>query len=115
MDALKQVEELCDMGSTLLTRASTLDLESFEEGVQRYVDRFQTWAEKFNEEIPIPDDLRNALERLQEIHSKLSSEVVVRRDQIGQALGDVHRKEKAHKAYIDQFPKRITLTGKRKG
>jgi hypothetical protein len=60
-------------------------------------------------------ELRNLVSALNQIHQDLITRASGTREKVGTAMGDLHKRATGMKKYIDRFPSRITIAGKRKG
>lgn len=58
---------------------------------------------------------RAKLERLNLLHDQIIAIATAERDAVGKSLGELQNRNRALKKYVDQYPERISLTGKRKG
>jgi len=60
-------------------------------------------------------ELRGRIEVLQTNHAQLVSELNLLKGEVVEHLGEIHRRGKALRTYIDRFPSRVSIAGKRKG
>ena len=128
---LKNIEALLNTLTALLsTLPQTPDVPAEElddrfPQIQAYLTDFENWRLRVERENPLSESspgtaeekaqLRAAIERLYERHLEFSGRVSLLKRDVARQLGEVHQRGRALKAYIDRYPSRITIAGKRKG
>lgn len=98
--------------------AEQKDVDTFLAGIGEYLTSLEEWRTKFAEVSPTEEvdaETRAALTELNEIHQKLLQGGDQFRKKLTQEMGDNKKKASALRAYVDRFPQRITIAGKRKG
>ncbi len=58
---------------------------------------------------------KKSVEKLQELHTRVLARSVDMKAEIAKQLGDVFHRSQALRAYVDPYPSRISITGKRQG
>ncbi len=121
----EEVEKLVAAAEKALKSHSMGDKEAFLLDVGVYLDDFEIWYSKHggSDIAQVFGDLseserasvRPLVERLMKLHSEVINNVQQEKDNTAGQLSDVHRRGVAARAYIDQLPSRISITGKRKG
>lgn len=96
--------------------------ELFVEKVTAYLEQFESWrtgieqqGDSGEESILSSEECRPQLELLQKLHQEVLSRATVQRDLVAHQLGEIHRRAQALKKYVDRYPSRITIAGKREG
>jgi hypothetical protein len=85
------------------------------EAVEDYVERFGRWFEENRERFDGEGFDRGTLERLVASHAEVMSKVQVLLESTSDKLTVLHRKARAIMAYTDILPKKISVSGSRKG
>ncbi len=113
----EELEALLTSAKKVLVLVEESTLEHLEENLESYLNNFRLWQERFERnEHQIEDTaLVSLLEELQLLHQQVVEKVNIKKDDILLALQEIHKRGKAVKAYIDRYPSRITITGKREG
>jgi len=94
------------------------DSDSFLTSVANYLDELEVWRKDFTErENPsqVTEDEKQAIAELNETHQRLLRRANEYRESLMSEMGSAQKKAKALRVYVDRFPARITITGKRKG
>lgn len=91
----------------------------------RYLERFEEWRRGIESSRPFDaasalspaeqEELRAAVKEYQATHLVLVERLTGLKDGLAGQMGELHRKAKALKSYVDPYPSRITIAGKRKG
>jgi hypothetical protein len=90
-----------------------------------YLQQFESWVAALQADNPFSEGsevdpvkremLRGRVELLQSNHQRLVQALTTLKGDVVDQLSEIHRRSKALKTYIDRFPSRISITGKRKG
>ena len=90
-----------------------------------YVTEFENWFAGLAGKNPLAEDtglsdseratLRGSLETLQTNHQRVVAILNSLKSAVVEDLGELQKRGKALRTYIDRFPSRITVTGRRKG
>ena len=94
------------------------DSEKFLKSLARYLDALEFWRAalaKSDSPQPTGDGVKSALGRLNETHQRLLERSNLHREKLMSEMGTAQKKAKALRSYVDRFPERITIAGKRKG
>ena len=97
--------------------AQTVSSDEFVEKVGIYSGAFETWSAAHSEVLSgkqKPDNEKEFRE-LADAHAKIMEHVAVLKTQTSKNLGELHKKGKGIMAYTDILPKRISISGTRKG
>lgn len=114
---LKMANEITHL-KQLAERVLSLDptsTESFLSLVTEYLEDFDRWAAAMSATGAPSEPLRGALEQLSGLHQQVTERADLHREKIKWDLGETHRRAQGLKAYVDRFPSRITIAGKREG
>ena len=119
------LELLIAKADSLLTSVSDADTGEYLAKLDEYVEAFNKWQEKnqtpqFAESFgalseAAKQELKELAEKLNTLHHKIIEMSSSIQDLVTAQLVDLHKREKVLKSYIDQYPSRITIAGKRKG
>ena len=119
---MDELQELLAELDRLLKPRDLDDPEGFLVEVNVYLERLEVWHQKIGVKLDAGDlseALRDAMRplviELSEKHDRLVLLAEAEKEKVGQQIGGVHKKAKGMKAYIDRYPSRISITGKRKG
>ncbi len=92
---------------------------------ENYLASFDIWraeTEPLNPlsgESPLSDEekkiVREHLERLQALHNQVIEAANSKKEGVGEEIRGVHKRASGLKKYIDRYPKRISITGKKQG
>lgn len=96
------------------------EIERFLKRSDRYLKALDAWRAQLAsgsgiEGHPQHDELLQLIERLNAVHSEIVKRSQDMREEVAQELSAMHKRASALKSYIDRFPKRVTITGKREG
>lgn len=124
-DYVSAVKALQDTAKDVLEADRQGDVNLFLEKVGLYLDSFDAWKNEVEKVNPLDDSsslsdaereyLRAQIKELDVVHRAVVLRAVEIKDSVADTIGDVHKRAKVARAYIDQFPSRITIAGKRKG
>ena len=100
-------------------------IEQLLESLEAYLADFDVWQSRVTAINPLGDEsslsqaaraaLRSELEELSTVHRQVLDVAQQNRDRVHARIGDVRKRAQALKAYIDRYPSRITIAGKREG
>jgi uncharacterized protein YjbK len=107
-------------GLLLITKDSSL--EEFDVKANKYIESFTQWQLEFEAGDVLQgvsdydrQEIREVLIELQEVHNQVIQFANEYREGVLGALSELHKRGKALRAYVDNYPSRITVTGKREG
>ena len=92
--------------------------DAFVASVGEYIRALEDWRAKLapeGETASLDEASRQALIELNEIHQRVLSRANEMKQELVGEMGEAKKKASAIRAYVDKFPQRITITGKRKG
>jgi hypothetical protein len=120
---LERIEKLILMAEDAVAFREVQEIEAFVASTENYLNELEMWQAEVKALSSAQEDgtresdprIREALNRLGEIHQKLMQKADVAKDNVGSQMGDMHKKAQGLKKYIDILPSRITIAGKRKG
>lgn len=121
-----EIDQLVAQAEQLLAvELSAETLDPFLSAAQGYLDNVEAWRTAFqtsdamDRALKLPDEQRAEFKavvmKLVEVHDQVTQRSAAVRDDLKDQIIDVHRRAKGLKRYIDQYPSRITIAGKRKG
>lgn len=113
----RDINELLELAQKAIDDEA-LDSELFLQSVAEYLEALESWRSSLpNPEAGTParEEMKAALGRLNETHKVLLERSNVHREKLMGQMGDAQKKAKALRSYVDRFPERITIAGKRKG
>ena len=122
-NGIGQVQHLSLLATKILSFGDSVSIESFGDHINQYLTTFQEWQvglesnEQFLESLPHDEKaaFREAVVQLHSLHEQIVTLVSEKKTALLANLAELHKREKALKAYVDRYPARITITGKRKG
>jgi hypothetical protein len=98
------------------------DTPRFIAAVEQYLQHFDAWQSAITggdaPSFSAPSEkeaFRKLLTDFSRVHQQVADEAGSCRDQVASKLGDIRRRAHVLRSYIDQYPSRITITGKREG
>lgn len=115
------LEDLLQLARQGLSLSPEDDGERFVEAVEGYLGKFEqwrlSWDEQAMESLPTKekDALRAQLAVLKELHQQLMSKIDLGKQGLLDQMSDFGKRAKALRSYIDHYPSRITIAGRRKG
>ena len=128
---LADVERLTSCVSALLARLPEIpdviadEIDDRLPEIEQYLQDFETWRVRIEGDNPFATaagaseveraELRVAIEGLYEKHLEFAGRLTLVKRDVARQLGEIHQRGRALKAYIDRYPSRITVAGKRKG
>lgn len=118
-----KVSQLLRTAQKLLSSFESESTESFVAEVEQYLEALEAWRtnldeplfKKLEKEGNSLDALRDAVTELTEAHAEVLKRCEAYREAALGDIDDAHKRAKAMKTYVDRFPKRISITGQRKG
>lgn len=122
-EIVRQVVQLINQGKEILSLGREAELEPLLDKMESYLTAFQSWQTYFEQQranfaalsTKETQSLRSHLEELSNIHEDIMNRLASNKNNLNVELGDIHKRGKALKAYVDRFPQRITIAGKREG
>lgn len=109
-------EELLRLAQEALA-AQSISSDEFVEKVGRYSAAFESWSARHAEVLSgkqKPADVKE-FRALAQAHAKIMEHAAELKHQTSKDLGELHKKGKGIMAYTDILPKRISMSGTRKG
>ena len=92
------------------------DPETESLAIEGYCQHFDSWLKAQGGTIaPATQNNRAALQELSDLHTEVLSRAEVLLNSTSKDLQELKRKAKGIRAYIDILPKKISVTGSRKG
>ena len=118
-DTEGDLNALISLAETILSKgqSSPQGLDEFLDSVNDYLSLLENWQTRLKDSPLEGDtiDLKSKLEKLSKLHLEITNHTNFKKESIASDMANLHKKAKAHKQYIDRYPSRITITGKRKG
>jgi len=111
------LDELCGLGRKAL-ECDPKEVNEFLDLMTAYLEQVDTWRARVEVdpgEGEMPDSVRTRFESLNAIHKELLTRAEQSKAIVSSAMGEVHKKAGALRIYIDKYPQRITIAGRRKG
>lgn len=125
MEENERVQSLISLAEQALRISKEEGVELFTERTGAYLDALEQWQTQIKGQNPLVDpsplnaeerqSLRSLIERLGELHQELMTRAGAEKEEVGQQIGEVHKRAAGLRKYIDTAPSRITVAGKRKG
>jgi hypothetical protein len=122
---MRQAEDLIASASRALASAEAGATEVFLQHAASYLGDFEPWASQMNELEPLRPEAdfseeekasaKEIIQKLFDIHSAVLAAAEGQKETVGAQMGAMHKKSKAIKTYLDPYPGRVSITGKRKG
>lgn len=122
---LEDINCLLGMAETVIQLSDSEDLEVFLEATDRYLEKFSIWRESIEQDEGklslqqlkgnLNSSMVDHLKKLQEQHLKITNLTEAKRTEVGEGIANLHTRSRALKSYMDRFPQRITIAGKREG
>ncbi|MCC6221111.1 MAG: hypothetical protein IT291_07720 [Deltaproteobacteria bacterium] len=119
------IENLLKLCSCIGSLPEGVDLDSLVQEVGVYLDSLEKWQAAFVGAAPLGDgsafsddersSIRALLAKLDESHRIVLAIVDRRKELVAGQMGELHHRGKALKSYLDKYPARITIAGKRTG
>lgn len=98
------------------------EVDKFLQRSDRYLKALELWRLEIGaagdgglEKHPQRDQLMALIEKLNTRHAEVVRRSQELKDEVAHELSAMRKRASALKAYIDRFPKRVTITGKRQG
>lgn len=116
-----ELDELLEQARRCSKLGGGSDPDEVIAAIRVYLDNFAGWQEKAQEAASgklSPERQAHVRARIQELercHAQVVKLAEASKQQIADELSDLHRRKKALRTYLDRFPSRISITGKRKG
>lgn len=120
MSQLEQITNLTTLAKEILSLTGEVEPDLFHQKTNYYLEQFGKWQDSVESDgLSVGDDpdnpLREALAQLLSHHEQVVARVEMLKGEVLDALTDVHKRGKALRSYVDRYPSRITIAGKRKG
>ena len=120
MDHQAAVRELEKEAREVLSLGA--DTPRFIDAVEKYLQHFDAWQSAVAG-VDAPsfvspadkESFRKLLAGYAAVHQQVTEKASSSRDEVASKLGDIRKRAHALRSYIDQYPSRITITGKREG
>lgn len=123
-DAFGQVRHLIELAQHALQLEQSDPAPLLAE-VDAYLQEFERWQGNIAQVNPLGTtsafserekiEFRNQLLELEQVHQELVTRAESCRDQIRSDITEIRKRTQGLKAYIDRYPSRITIAGKREG
>ncbi len=123
LDDQGEAENVSTQGRALLALDFAENPEVFLDSLDQYLKAFASWEQlamspEYREKLRrlSPTEaraLRSKLETLSSIHTQVIQLAERCRETLRGELGELHRRGKALRSYIDRYPSRVNITGKR--
>ncbi len=125
MEEERRVSDLIVLAQKAMSLADGFDLVAFVDATEAYLSTLEAWQAEVNARgTPLvasvdseqeKESLRQRVKELQEIHQRLLSRAADTKEGVGVQMTELHKRATGMKKYVDTFPARITIAGKRKG
>lgn len=104
----------------VLSLESSVEPQQFLSALEKYLTTFDEWRLAGERDQPPAADperanYRAVIEELNGLHARISAVVEEKKDQIRAKMGDIKRRTQIVKTYIDRYPSRVTIAGRRQG
>lgn len=118
------LSELIASAERALGVPSEQGVEGFLEHAASYLESFEKWQKGLEDSNPLQSELlsssekeafREELLRLSALHEQLIDRAGGEKSELSSQMGEMHRKAAGLKRYVDNFPSRISIAGKRRG
>lgn len=123
-NSFAQVRRLIELAQHAL-QLGLLDPAQLLVEVDAYLQEFELWQGNIAQVNPLGPtssfsdnekvQFRNELLELEQVHQELVTRAESCRDQIRSDITEIRKRTQGLKAYIDRYPSRITIAGKREG
>lgn len=124
-ELMRQADDLIASARRALASAEAGETEVFLQHAASYLGDFEPWSSQISELKPFSPDsnvpeeqqaeAKKHVQDLYDVHTAVVTAAEERKVAVGAQLGSMHKKSKAIKTYLDPYPSRVSLTGKRKG
>jgi len=118
MSILKETNDVL----ALAKAAQAAEGEEFVTKVDLYLNAFDAWQKKVEKNSSLLpkegselESFRGVVQQLNAVHQTIISQANDEKESVANELGALHKRAQGLKSYVDRFPKRISITGKRKG
>jgi len=115
--SVSAVEQILGLASAALESG---DADAFLENVERYLTAFEDWQRSAPAELEglteaERDEYRQQVNALAALHNQVTANALERKGEVLSRIGEIRHRTMALKRYIDRYPSRITIAGKREG
>ena len=118
MQSLEVLETIITKGKLIL-KSDEQDYDRFTEQVTDYLESLDAWQKAYQADPKVPDaehaHFAQLVNTLNELHQQIVVKATAKKDEVASQMGDVYKRAQVLKKYIDRYPSRITITGRRKG
>ncbi len=124
-ELMRQADDLIASARRALKSAEAGEVDVFLQHAASYLGDFEPWSSQISELKPfspnskVPKKQQEAakakVKSLYDVHTAVVQAAEQRKEVVGGQLGSMHKKSKAIKTYLDPYPSRVSITGKRKG
>lgn len=124
IQALNLIDSLIRHAEEALAVPET-DVDQVLGKLDRYLVEFEKWQESLGGKNPLAKDsllspetqkkLRTQIEKLSTLHQQVVTRAETNRQGVHRQIAEIRKRTQALKAYIDRYPSRITIAGKREG
>ncbi len=111
------LDELCELGRAALD-VDAKEIDTFLDALGVYLEGVDSWRAEVEArpgEGEMPESVRARFENLNVLHQQLLARADASKAFVASEMGEMHKKAGALRIYIDRFPQRITIAGRRKG
>lgn len=116
---LKQIKNLIDRASAVVGAEEADDVELFLKSVTEYLEAFDVWQADLGDTATLSEEERERarpeVEKLNQMHNQVMAITESKKGLVTAEMKNLHKRAGALKKYIDRYPARITIAGKRKG
>lgn len=124
-EEIAHIVGLTEIAKAVLALDDSIEPDELVEQLNHYLNQFENWQRGFEErgiltatqelEEEKRAELRSAIETLLASHVKVVERAEAAKAAVGEQMTGIHKRGAAMKKYIDRYPSRISITGKRKG
>ncbi len=118
MQLIEALEELITKGKLIL-KSDEPDYDRFTAQVTDYLEGLDSWQTAYQSNPNLPDAEQERFAKLvamlNDLHQQIVTKASAKKDEVASQMGDVYKRAQVLKKYIDRYPSRITITGRRKG
>lgn len=119
LEKSQEIETLLVHAKAILTIDNDTNFDLFLEKLETYLHKLEQWQKQTEQqEFPVQglnSPFAKLLEELHNVHSQVVDCANSRKEALREELSGIYKRAQGMKAYIDRFPSRITIAGKRQG
>ena len=122
---LARVQNLIELAEKAIGDFELAPTEEFVLHTESYMAQLEAWQSEMGPDglsnfaaAISPEDkakLKQCVTHLNELHAELIRRAETAKQQVGAEMGDLHKRAVGLRKYVDTYPSRVTITGKRKG